>query len=86
MKKLLLFTFIDAFGWELLQKKHFSGRLCQKQKRRLKLFSVTAPPVTRRFLQACCRASTGIFRFLFMIRKNHHFKTARMLSLLPISH
>jgi len=84
MKKLLLFTFIDAFGWELLQKNIFLEGFVKKKAPLETIFgySATCDPT---ILTGLLPREHGHFSFFVYDPANSPFKTARMLSLLPQS-
>lgn len=82
MKKLLLFTFIDAFGWEILQKNRFLDNVVKTRAPLETIFgySATCDPT---ILTGLLPRDHGHFSFFVYDPARSPFKTARMLSLLP---
>ncbi|MBF0408934.1 MAG: alkaline phosphatase family protein [Candidatus Riflebacteria bacterium] len=82
MKTLALFTFIDAFGWELLRKNSFLEEILSFRTPVQTIFgySSTCDPT---IITGLLPRDHGHFSFFVYDPENSPFKTARILSLLP---
>lgn len=83
-KKLALFTFIDAFGWELLKENKFLEGFLKTKSPLTTIFgySATCDPT---ILTGLLPRDHGHFSFFVYDPVNSPFKTAKCLSLLPES-
>lgn len=82
MKKLLLFTFIDAFGWELLKRHSFLDDILKTKSPIETIFgySATCDPT---IITGLLPRDHGHFSFFVHDPAKSPFKTAKMLSILP---
>ncbi len=82
MKRLALFTFIDAFGWEILQRHRFLEDVVKTRAPLTTIFgySATCDPT---IITGLLPRDHGHFSFFVHDPARSPFKTARMLSLLP---